>query len=230
MKYRIQVCNRRTLHLGILGLALCIPVSAQRMSPMQQDFDRKARGSVEVANAEDFPKFLACRAEGFDVDDRGKIALHPPDPDLHVRIASERIELGPKQSRQVSFDATPGTVPAWFAVVCEFSPVKHQAGLTMKIAIFSVILIHGPEKVTPAITLSAKHVGNKVVVVFDNNGSALARVDSCVISGKKGKIEIPRFPLFPHRKRTAEAEWAELAAPQTVRIHVGKKILEAKVN
>ncbi len=223
--------EQRRLLLWIVVLAgMSIPANAQRMSPMQQDFERKARGSVEVANADAFPKFLACKAEGFDVDDRGKIALHPLDPDLHVRIASERTEIGPKQSKQISFDATPATVPAWFAVLCEFSPVNRQAAITVNMAIFSVILVHGPEKAPPSIAATAKYVGGKVIVELENTGTALERVNSCTISGQKGKVEIPRVLLFPKRKRIAEADWAALAAPERVRIQVGKKTLEVQVN
>jgi hypothetical protein len=38
------------------------------------------------------------------------------------------------------------------------------------------------------------------------------------------------FILFPHQKRLVEADWKETTMPETVRIQIGKKRLEAPVN
>ena len=51
--------------LGICALALaaaCARVQAQQVSPVIQEFDKKARGTVQVTNISDAPELVSCRA------------------------------------------------------------------------------------------------------------------------------------------------------------------------
>ena len=85
--------------LGICALALaaaCARVQAQQVSPVIQEFDKKARGTVQVTNISDAPKFVSCRAQGFDPDEHGAPHPHPLDAAMNVRIAAERVLMAPK--------------------------------------------------------------------------------------------------------------------------------------
>ena len=113
------------------------------MSPVRQEFNKKARGSVEVANSGDTPKIVSCRVQGFDANEHGVLQLRPIDDALHVRISAERVVLAPKGSRQVSFEADPAMLPAWFVVTCRFMPVDRGAGLTVAMEISSIVIVQG---------------------------------------------------------------------------------------
>jgi hypothetical protein len=223
--------RHRLLFLCAVGFALaCTRMQAQWMSPTFQEFNKKARGTVEVNNTGGIPNIVSCKAEGFDVDEHGRIQRHSVDPALHVRFAAERVELPPKGSRQISFDANPATVPAWFVVTCTFSPVVPESGVKINMAIYSVVIVHGGPLDPRDVAVSAKHVGAKVEVEVKNNGPGLARVSSGEVLGHKKQANIGTFILFPHQRRLVEADWKETAMPETVRIQIGKKRLEAPVN
>jgi hypothetical protein len=222
--YAVLIC------CGIGVAAACARVQAQGMSPVIQEFTKKARGAVQVTNIGDTPKTVSCRAQGFDPDEHGAPQFHPIDAALHVRIDSGRVVVGPKSSRQVSFDATPTAPPAWFAVTCRFMPVEHGAGLTLAMEITSIVIVNGGHLDPRDVAVSAKRAGAKVEVEVKNNGSGLARVSSGEVHGHSKHADMGTFILFPHQKRLVEADWKETTMPETVRIQIGKKRLEAPVN
>jgi hypothetical protein len=80
------------------------------------------------------------------------------------------------------------------------------------------------------VAVSAKRAGAKVEVEVKNNGSGLARVSSGEVHGHSKHADMGTFILFPHQKRLVEADWKETTMPETVRIQIGKKRLEAPVN
>jgi hypothetical protein len=217
---------------GMGFLAFRIRVQAQAMSPIVQEFNKKARGTVRASNNGDVAKFVSCQAHGFDADEHGTLQFHPLSDALHVRIAAERVVLEPKGSRQVSFDATPAALPAWFVVTCRFMPVDRAPGLTIAMEISSIVIIQGKPLDPRDVTLSAKHVGTKVEVEIKNNGSGLARISSGEIYGHSHRkhADLKNFILFPHQKRLVDVNWTGTALPETVRLQIGKKRLEALVN
>ena len=205
-------------------------VQAQGISPVVQEYNKKARGAVQIANLSDTPKYASCKAQGFDPDEHGAVVFHPLDAALHVRIDTGREVLPAKGSRQISFDATPAVLPAWFTVTCRFLPVERGPGLTLAYELTSVVIIHGGHLDAHDVALSAKHMGSKVVVEVKNNGSGLARVDSGEIRGEKKHADIATFLLFPNQKHIVEVDWKETASPETVRIQIGKLRMESPVN
>jgi hypothetical protein len=214
------------INLAVNGLRL----QAQILSPVRQEFNKKARGSVEVANIGDTPKVVSCRMQGFDADEHGVLQLHPIGDALHVRISAERVVLAPKGSRQISFDADPAMLPAWFAVTCRFMPVERGAGLTVAMEISSLVIVQGGHLDPRDVTLSAKHVGGKVLVEVKNNGSGLAQVSGGAVRGHRKQVDLRDFTLFPHQTRLVEADWKETTPPESTRLQIGKKRLEAPVN
>ncbi len=210
--------------------AACVGLQAQQVSPVVSEFNKKARGAVQIVNISDTPKFVSCRAQGFDPDEHGGPRPHPPEATLNVRIASERVLLGPHGSKQISFDATPAAPPTWFLVTCLFTPVQRNPGLTVAMEVSSIVIVHGGQIDTRDVLLSAKIAGTKVVVEVKNNGSGLARVDSGAVIGHRNEAELNSFILYPHQTRTVEADWKETSPPETVRIQIGKKRLEAPIN
>ncbi len=226
-----RFANYGLLLLCCVGFtAACVRVQAQQMSPVIGEFSKKARGTVEVINTGDVPKIVSCQAQSFDADEHGMVRAHLLDAALHVRLAAERVEVPPKGSRQISFDATPAAVPAWFLVKCQFVPVQRSEGMTIAMVISSVVIIHGGSFDTRDVALSAKRTGTKVEVEVRNNGAGLARVDSGEILGHRKQVDIGTFILYPHQKRLVEEDWEETASPETVRIQIGKKRLESPVN
>lgn len=222
--YAVLIC------CGIGIAATCARVQAQGMSPIIQEFNKKARGAVQATNIGDVPKIVSCRAQSFDPDEHGTLQFHPIDAALHVRIDSRRQVVGPKSSQQVSFDATPAALPAWFAVTCRFMPLEHGAGLTLAMEITSIVIVNGGHFDSRDVAVSAKRVGAKVEVEIKNNGSGLARVKSGEVHGHGKHADLGTFILFPHQKRLVETDLKETTMPETVRIQIGKKRLEAKVN
>jgi len=211
-------------------MATCTHVHAQGISPVIQEFNKKARGIVQIANLSNAPKYASCKAQGFDADEHGKVVFHPLDAALRVRIDTGRQVLGAKGSRQVSFDATPAVLPAWFAVTCRLMPVERGSGLTLAFELTSVVIIHGGHLNSHDVALSAKHVGSKVIVLVKNNGSGLARVISGEVLGQNKHSDIATFLLFPKQKRDVEVDWKENVSPETVRIQIGKLRLESPVS
>lgn len=211
-------------------VAACTQVHAQGMSPVIQEFNKKARGVVQVTNIGDAPKIVSCRAQSFDANEHGVLQLHPLDAALHVRIEAGRQVVAAKDSRQVSFDATPTTLPAWFVVTCRFMPLEQGPGLTLAMEISSIVIVHGGPLNPRDVAMSAKLVKAKVEVEVQNNGAGLARVSSGEVLSHKKQSELGTFILFPHQRRLVEADWKEATPPETVRIQIGKKRLEAHVN
>ncbi len=213
------------------GIAsVCAGAQAQQVSPVLSEFNKKARGAVQIVNTSDAPKFVSCRPQGFDPDEHGGPRPHAPEAALNVRIASERVLLGPHDSRQISFDATPAAPPAWFLVTCLFTPVQRKPGLTVAMEVSSIVIVHAGQLDINDVLLSAKLIGTKVEIVVKNNGSGLARVDSGKVVGHRKEADLNSFILYPHQLRAVEAEWKESSPPETVRIQIGKKRFEAPVN
>jgi hypothetical protein len=216
---------------GIAFAADCMRVQAQGMSPVTQEFNKRARGVVEVTNNDTAAKIISCRAQSFDVNEHGVPQLSPIDPALHVRIDAERVVLAPKSTRQVSFEADPAALPAWFVVTCRFVPMERGPGLTVAMELSSIAIINGGWHLEPKdVELSAKRVGDKVEVEVKNNGAGLARVISGEVRGRRKEADIGTFVLFPHRTRLAETDWKDATPPETARIQIGKKRLETPVN
>jgi hypothetical protein len=212
------------------GLAsACTGAQAQQLSPTLAEFTRRARGTVEVANVGNEPRLVSCRPQGFDTDEHGAARPHPLDPALNVRITSERVELAPGASRQISFDASPAQTPAWFLLTCRFIPAERGAGLTVAMEISSIVIIHGGNLDPRDVTLSAHREGPRVQVEVDNNSLGLARVDSGEIVGHRKQADLGTFILYPHQKRLLQADWNEANPPETVRIQIGRKRLQATV-
>lgn len=214
---------------GIACAIACAQTQAQGMSPVIQEFNKKARGVVQVSNIGDTPKFVSCRAQSFNADEHGVLVLRPLDSVLHVRLDTRKEVITAKGSRQVSFDATPTILPAWFVVTCRFMPVERGPGLTLAMEISSVVIIHGGRLDPRDVAVSAKRVDGKVEVRVKNNGSGLARVSSGEVTGHRKQSDMGTFILFPHQERLVEANWKETSPPETVRIQIGNKRLEAPV-
>jgi hypothetical protein len=227
---------RRTIEFGLLILcgigfvATCTPIQAQGVSPVIQEFNKKARGVVQVTNVGDAPKTISCWARGFDADEHGTLQLHPLDDTLQVQIDAGREVVTANGSRRVSFHAVPATLPAWFVVTCQFVPIELSAGLTMPMETSSVVIVQGERLDSRDVTLSAKRAGAKVEVEVKNNGSELARVSSGQVLGHGSQADIGTFVLFPHQRRLVEADWNEMEPPEAVRIQIGKNSLEASIN
>jgi hypothetical protein len=222
VKYGLSFCGM------VLGLS-CTWAHAQGMSPVMQEFNKKVRGAVQVTNIGDSPKIVSCRAQSFDADKHGTLQLRPIDSTLHVRLDNGRTMVAAKSSRQVSFDATPGALPAWFVVTCRFMPVEQGPGLTLAMEISSIVIVHGGTLDSRDVSVSAKRMGSKVQVEVKNNGSGLARVSSGEVIGHRKQADMGTFILFPHQERLVEADWKEMNPPETVRIQIGSKRLEAPV-
>jgi hypothetical protein len=216
---------------GIGFAADCTRVQAQGMSPVTQEFNKKARGVVEVTNNDTAAKIISCRAQSFEANEHGVPQLSPIDPALHVRIDADRVVLAPKSSRQVSFEADPAALPAWFVVTCRFVPMERGPGLTVAMELSSIVIVNGGWRLQPGdVGLSAKRVGDKVEVRVKNNGAGLARVSSGEVRGHRKEADIRTFVLFPHQTRVAETDWKDATAPETARIQIGKKRFETQVN
>jgi hypothetical protein len=213
------------------GIApICMKIQAQQMSPVIAEFNNIAHGAIQVTNNGDTVKTVSCQARGFDPDEHGRPQMRTLDPAMHVRVTSEKVVLAPKASRQISFDANPEVAPAWFLMTCTFMPVERSNGLTVAMALSSVVIIHGGQFDTHDVAVSAKRVNDKVDVEIKNSGAGMARVNSGEIVGHKKEADMGTFLLFPHQRRLAEVDWKETAQPETVRIQIGKQHLEAHVN
>jgi len=164
-----------------------------------------------------------------DADEHGAARPHPLDPALNVRITSERVELAPGASRQISFDASPAQTPAWFLFDLQVHTGARGAGLTVAMEISSIVIIHGGNLDPRDVTLSAHRDGPRVLVEVDNNSPGLARVDSGEIVGHRKQADLGTFISIHTRKRLLQANWKEANPPETVRIQIGRKRLAAAV-
>jgi hypothetical protein len=217
------------LAILLMSFANCF-ARAQRLSPVIAEFDKKARGSFQVENLGEAPKIVSCKATGFRVDEHGAPIPGQLDNSLHVRIASERTELAPRTTRQISFDATPAQLPAWFMVSCKFIPVQRGSGLTIAMVLNSIVIIHGGAFNSSDITISASHSGSKVTLEVRNQGNGLVRVDSCEVSGRKAKSTLNTFLLFPHQTRIAETNWNDADTPKIAKVRIGRQKYEVPIS
>ena len=94
----------------------------------------------------------------------------------------------------------------------------------------SIVIVHGGPLDPREVEVSARRVGAKVEMEVENRTSSLARVESGEVIGHRKQADIGTFILYPHQKRLVEADWKEAALPETVRIQIGKKRVEAPVN
>lgn len=210
-------------------VAICTPTNAQQVSPTIAEFTKKARGAVQITNIGTLPKLVSCRAQGFDIDEHGAAHPRPLDPGLNVRMMSDRVELGPGEARQISYDATPTQTPAWFLVTCRFVPASRSTGLSVAMEISSIAIIHGRRPDSRDVTVTAHREGDRVIAEVDNSGAGLARVDSVEILGHRKQVDLGTFLLYPHQKRLLQGEWKESVAPETVRIQIDRRRVEAAV-
>jgi hypothetical protein len=235
VKERIEIMKRFATHVFFLlcGLGFAVAhvrLHAQQVSPVIQEFNKKARGAIQVANLGVEPKFVTCRAQSFEPNEHGGPLPRSLDPQLNVRLATGKMLLAPKDSRQISYDANPAVLPAWFLVTCRFMPVERSQGITIGTDISSIVIVHGGQLDIRDVAVSATQTESKVEVEVKNNGSGLARVNSCELLGHRKQVDMGSFILYPHQERLVEADWKNGARPETVRIHIGKKRLEVPVN
>ncbi len=213
------------------ALAMSITVAhAQQVSPTIAEFTKRARGTIEVTNISKEPKIVSCAAQGFDPDERGAAHPHAMPSGLNVRLSSGRIELPGNGTRQISFDATSASSPAWFLMTCSFVPVQRSAGLTIAMDVSSIVVIHDNDFNANQVLLHARHVGEKVELELTNNGPGLARVNAGEVIGHRTKAEFGTFLLYPHQRRVTQVDWKQSAPPESVRVQIGKKHLETAVN
>lgn len=203
---------------AILLLAVCgLRAYAQSVQPVIVEYKGKADGKFAVTNNTLEPMVAVLEPRSFSITPEGKGQFRSLDPGIQVELSSMSLRLAPNQTSYVFYKASAIKLPAWFTVYATFSPVKHSAGLDVRVMLPHTVYLYqkNPMVDEEVRVTSASFSPKSKMLTFDiqNDSEALGRVQEVHASSSHGSVTLGGFPLLPGGIRHLQMAWTEKDAP-----------------
>lgn len=223
--------------LGVLaGVLYASAAGAQTIRPLIAEFQREARGRVELVNDSDRPLNVIVEPRGFSVDDKGEMQDEPLPSHVHVKLSAMSFRLPPRQSRFVFYEATTDRAPAWFVLYANLTgfPTRGVTNLNVQLELPHIVYIlprdqwkNGDLRVRD---IDVRRETGTLLLTVENNGQAFGRIAGLRVQGARQRVNVPGFPLFPGGRRRIEIEWKPDDEPETAVVDARSFSFEQKLN
>jgi hypothetical protein len=220
--------TRQIVHTGVLALMIgagCAPtVGAQTIQPLVAEYQRDARGRVEIRNNGDVPLQVVVEPRGFSVGEDGHLRDEPLPAGINVTLSAMSFRLPPRQSRFVFYEASSDRTPAWFILYANLSgyPQRDYSGVNVQLELPHVVYILPKETWRSGDVRVVESRFNRetkrVELVVQNDGALFGRIAQVQVAGGRERVTAPGFPLFPGSRRRLDVAWPNEAQPETVQI------------
>jgi P pilus assembly chaperone PapD len=214
----------RIFVLAALAVVAASSAHAQTIAPLVSEYQREARGRVEITNNGDVPLNVVLQPKGFSVDEAGEMRDEPFPAHVEVTLSAMSFRLPPRQSRFVFYEAKTNRAPAWFVLYAVLSgyPQRDFSGINVELELPHVVYILPREKwqagdVRVADTRFNRETG-KLELLVKNDGAMFGRVTEVQVSGRENRVKVPGFPLFPGATRRVEVAWTGPGQPDMVEV------------
>lgn len=195
------------------------PLTAQSVSPPIAEYPEQARSSFQLQNASLFPLTVVLEVRGFSITEQGDVVDVALDTSrIHVKLSEMSFRIPPRGSRTVFYEASSDSLPAWFNILSAMSGARTETGLNVRILLPHVVYLNQKRPLRKE-EVAIRHfqfdpVTNKVRLELENLGPNLGRVHQFTVGdGRKTSQPGGGFPLLPHSRRWAEADWNNPARP-----------------
>lgn len=93
----------RRLAFALFVFTVCsLPAKSQQISPLVEEYSKKARGTFLLTNNTVQPLAVTIEARSFSVDKAGK-HLRPLDSTTHLQLSETSTRLAPKETHEVNY-------------------------------------------------------------------------------------------------------------------------------
>jgi hypothetical protein len=210
MSFRILV--------GIVWLSASL--LAQTVQPVIVEYRGKADGKLMLTNNTLSPMVVILEPKSFSITAEGKGQFRPLDSNIHVQLSSMSVRLQPKQTYYVFYKATADKLPAWFTVYATFSNPRHSDGLDVRIMLPHTVYLYQKQPLTVS-EVQVKNLSysvgtRRLSCDIENDGEALARVQSVKATGDHASGDLAGFPLLPGGSRHIEMDWSDSRSPTEI--------------
>jgi len=201
-------------------LWLSAALLAQTVQPVIVEYKGKADGKLALTNDTLSPMVVMLEPKSFSITPEGKGVFRPLDSNIHVELSSMSVKLQPKQTYYVFYKATADKLPAWFTVYATFSSPLHSEGLDVRIMLPHTVYLYQKQPLTEN-QVQVKNLlyspeSRRLTCDIENDGDALARVQSVHATGDHVTGEASGFPLLPGASRHIEMDWKESTSPSLI--------------
>lgn len=212
-----------------LGLCLASPnaASAQTIRPLVSEFQREARGRVEVVNDSDQPLTVVIEPRGFSLTEGGELRDEPLPAGITVKLSAMSFRLPPRQSRFVFYEGSAEQAPAWFILFANFTgyPSRSFSGLNVQLELPHVVYILPRERWKAddlVVSIGVEKEPGMLRLVVENQGPHFGRIVELEVEGPRQKGTVSGFPLFPGGRRLVEVAWNGDDAPEAIVLKTGE--------
>ena len=227
---------RVVLLVSALHFTGASPARAQTIRPLVSEFQREARGRVEVVNDSDQPLTVVIELRGFSVTEEGELQDHPLADSIQVKLSAMSFRLPPRQSRFVFYEARAKQAPAWFILFANFTgyPSREFSGLNVQLELPHIVYIlpreHWKASDLHVTSMEIQKDSGTVTLVVENQGPHFGRIAELEVQGARQKGIVGGFPLFPGRRRRLEIAWKGDDPPETVILKTREFSFEQKLS
>jgi hypothetical protein len=216
--------------LVILGLYLACPGAAlaQTIRPLVSEFQKEARGRMEVVNDSDQPLTVVIEPRGFSLTDSGELRDEPLPAGITVKLSAMSFRLPPRQSRFVFYEASAEQAPAWFILFANFTgyPSRSFSGLNVQLELPHVVYILPRERWKAddlrVVSRGVEKESGVLTLAVENQGPYFGRIAELEVEGERQKGTVRGFPLLPGGRRLVEIAWKGDDTPETVILKTGE--------
>ena len=205
-------------------IAYAPAAAAQTIRPLVSEYQREARGRVEVVNDSDRPLNVVMEPRGFSVTENGDMRDQPLPDQVHLKLSAMSFRLPPRQSRFVFYEAVSDRAPSWFVLYANLTgyPIREFSGINVQLELPHIVYILPKERWVPSdiriADVSVEREAGKLVLVLENNGQNFGRIAALEVQGVHRKVSAAGFPLFPGARRRVELTWDADETPESVSI------------
>ena len=208
----------------MIGAGSATTAHAQTVQPLVAEYQRQARGRVEIRNNGDVPLQVVVEPRGFTVGEDGHLRDEPLPGGIHVTLSAMSFRLPPRQSRFVFYEASADRTPAWFILYANLSgyPQRDYSGVNVQLELPHVVYILPKETWQSddvrVIESRFNREAKRVELLVQNDGALFGRIAQVQVAGGGDRVTAPGFPLFPGARRRIDVAWPNDTQPETVQI------------
>jgi hypothetical protein len=208
----------------MIGAGCATRVHAQTIQPLVSEYQREAKGRVEIRNNGDQPLLVTLEPKGFSVGEDGRLQDEPMPAGVRVTLSAMSFRLPARQSRFVFYEASADRAPAWFVLYANLSgyPKRDFSGVNVQLELPHVVYILPKETWRSGDVRVLESRFNRetkrVELLVQNDGALFGRIAQVQVAGGSDRVTVPGFPMFPGARRRIDVAWTKAELPEVVQL------------